>query len=385
MNHNLKLKIALLSCCFVTASTNAIAGNIPEMAKPFSSTPLYIIELITTIPSLFQMLAIMFGRFIAKKIGYKNNILLGIILCGIGGIIPIFIQEIMLILLSRAVFGIGVGLISSTLLTLIISFFDGETRSTMIGMQGSIGGLGSLIATFIAGQLLVFGWNYSFITYFVSFIVLIIVFLFVPNVKNEDIHENKETHQHTTKSFKDITGLVSLSLLMFLSVALATLFVIKCSSLVTQAGYGTAKDGSTIIMLISLGSLLSGAIYGKIYSKIKDMSLVLFYILCALAFVIGGMFNHLITMLIAGFILGFGYMAFVPFIQEKIHSVYAHFGESATSVVLVFQSLGAFLAPYLGNLFSYITTDLNSQFIMSGVVFGILALVAFFIKRPIQD
>lgn len=223
------------------------------MVKTFSSTPLYIIELITTIPSLFQMLAIMFGRFIAKNIDYKNNIPLGIVLFGTGGVFPIFIQEIILILLSRAVFGIGVGLISSSLFTLIISFFDGETRSTMIGMQGSIGGLGSLVATFIFGQLLICGWSYSFITYFVSFILCFM-----------------------------------------------------CSGI------------------------------------------------CI-------------------------------FIQEKNHSVYVHFGENASSVVFVFQSLGAFLAPYLGNMFSYVTTGLNSQFIMRGVIFGVLALIAFFIKRPIQD
>ena len=31
MKKNLILKLAILSCCFVTASLNAIAGNIPAM------------------------------------------------------------------------------------------------------------------------------------------------------------------------------------------------------------------------------------------------------------------------------------------------------------------------------------------------------------------
>ncbi|MCB5496241.1 hypothetical protein, partial [Mediterraneibacter gnavus] len=65
---------------------------------------------------------------------------------------------------------------------MIIYFFDGKTRSQMIGLQGSVGGLGSLICTYIAGQLLMFGWNVSFLTYLVSFIVFLIVFLYVPNV-----------------------------------------------------------------------------------------------------------------------------------------------------------------------------------------------------------
>lgn len=60
MNKKTILKIALLSCCLITASQNAIAGNIPEIAKSFKDVSLSTIELMTTIPSLFVMLAILF-------------------------------------------------------------------------------------------------------------------------------------------------------------------------------------------------------------------------------------------------------------------------------------------------------------------------------------
>ena len=57
----ISLKIALLSTCFVTASINAITANIPEMIKSFPDVPLYVIELLTTVPSLFQMLGVLCG------------------------------------------------------------------------------------------------------------------------------------------------------------------------------------------------------------------------------------------------------------------------------------------------------------------------------------
>lgn len=56
-NSNTRLKIALLSVYLVIASLNAITANIPEIAKTFSTVPLYVIELIATVPSLFQMRA----------------------------------------------------------------------------------------------------------------------------------------------------------------------------------------------------------------------------------------------------------------------------------------------------------------------------------------
>ena len=70
-NKNFKLKAALLSTCLISASLNAITGMIPEMAKAFSHLPLSSIELVTTIPSLFQMLGILLGKLISGKIGHK--------------------------------------------------------------------------------------------------------------------------------------------------------------------------------------------------------------------------------------------------------------------------------------------------------------------------
>jgi len=71
-NHDLKLKIALLSVCIVSASLNAITANIPEMAKTFSDVPLYKVELLTTIPSLFQMIGVPGGLSILPLLGKRS-------------------------------------------------------------------------------------------------------------------------------------------------------------------------------------------------------------------------------------------------------------------------------------------------------------------------
>jgi hypothetical protein len=50
------LKVSLLSTCLIWAAINAITANIPEMAKSFSNVDLYVVELVATVPSLFQMI-----------------------------------------------------------------------------------------------------------------------------------------------------------------------------------------------------------------------------------------------------------------------------------------------------------------------------------------
>ena len=63
------LKVALLSVCFITASLNAIACIIPNIAQSFPNTPLYLVELMTTIPSLTSMLAILLSGQIRNLFG----------------------------------------------------------------------------------------------------------------------------------------------------------------------------------------------------------------------------------------------------------------------------------------------------------------------------
>ena len=90
-NKNLVLKIALLSTCLVSASLNAVTGLVPEMAAAFPTVSLSAIELIATVPSLFQMAGVLGEQFIAKKLGHKGAMLLGLAFCAVGGIIPIFL------------------------------------------------------------------------------------------------------------------------------------------------------------------------------------------------------------------------------------------------------------------------------------------------------
>ena len=187
------LKIAILSCCLVTASQNAIAGNIPAIADTFKNVALSTIELMTTIPSLFVMLAILLNGFLAKRMNHKTSLLIGLLICGIGGIIPYFIKEVYIMLISRAIFGFGVGMINSNLLIMIVSLFDGKERSQMIGLQGSIGGLGSFLTTYVAGMLLAYGWHVSFLVYVIAFLIFFFVLKYVPNAK--DSQNSKEVQQ----------------------------------------------------------------------------------------------------------------------------------------------------------------------------------------------
>ncbi len=283
-NKNLILKIALLSTCLVSTSLNAVTCLVPEMAQAFPTVSLSTIELIATIPSLFQMVGVLGEQVIAKKLGHKGAMLLALLFCAVGGVIPVFLPLFPVIFVTRCFFGTGCGLLMSSLLTLIVHFFDGRTRSTMIGLNGGISGMGSAFATFMAGQLLVFGWNVSFSVYFLGFAVALLVLIVVPKVSSTDVTPTEAAEK---KNGRLPLGLWGLGVLMFVSVMLATMYVIKASTLITDYGYGTAKEGSLAITFLSLGSFAAGLTYGSIRAKLGNLTLALAFIICVAGFLWG--------------------------------------------------------------------------------------------------
>lgn len=371
------LKVALLSSCIVCSSANAIMAIIPEMAKSFPDVELYMIELITTAPALFQMLAILFSGIVVRFLGLKRTVMLGLALCGVMGIIPIVIQNFSVLLLTRCAYGVGSGLTLSPVLTLIISFFEGPERSVILGLQGSVLGLGNAASTLLVGQLQTFGWNWSFAIYALTFVFLALFGAIVPdtNEQNDDTVHKNSASEGTAKG-ATAAGLAFQGALMFLSAIIIGLFLVKAPTFVTERGLGTVQQGSVVLMLNSLGTLVGGALYGKIRGALSDFALVVFMVIGAVGFVIAAMSSSLAGVIIAAFLIGYTMMSDSPHLQENVSLRFASFGSKGTTFILVAQSLGMFAAPYLGTALGLLSSEMTTQFLICAAGMGVLAVVS---------
>ena len=103
-------------------------------------------------------------------------------------------------------------------------------------------------------------------------------------------------------------------------------------------------------------------------------TLVLAFGTCAAGFLLGGFAGSLGLVWAGAFLLGYGYLIFMPYLQEQVSRSYSAYGEAATNLVLVFQSVGAFATPWLGNLFGMVTEDFKAQFLLTAACFGALAV-----------
>lgn len=126
------LKIALLSVSMLVMVAPAINANIPAMKEAFGDSSLSMVEMISTIPSLFLMFSVLTSGFIAKRLGYKQTIMIGIGIVSISGIMPVFFSNFYVVLLSRAALGFGIGLFNSLLIAMISYFYEGNERVSLM-------------------------------------------------------------------------------------------------------------------------------------------------------------------------------------------------------------------------------------------------------------
>ena len=370
------LKIALLSVSLLVASAPAINANIPAMAKAFPNVPLSTVELLTTISSMFLMISVLTSSFIARKIGYKQTILLGIIIVAIFGTLPAFTHSFWLIMVSRALLGYGIGLFNSLLVTMISYFYHGEIRTSLFGMQSAFEGLGGIFITFVAGQLLKINWQAPFYAYLLAVPVILLFFIFVPNVQVEkkDEHINKDGNNN----YKGVLGYTFVIFIVSMG--------IKVSTLMTSKGYGQASDASLVIIALGIGSMVSGSMFGSILRKCKQYTVTLGFILLSIAMFLIGVAQSTGIVIFSGFVIGFAFRNVFPYLIHKINEQKVRNASLATSLFLAGSNLGSFLSPYGAILLQKLikTNDLSRLFYADGVCFCLLAIGTLFIVKKVK-
>lgn len=132
------LKIAVLSVFFVQMGVGTITPAIANIAAAFPDVPFTTLLLVSTLAVLMSVPATLIsGRLAGSVVKYKTLLIVGMVLFIGGGIAPYFMtaSSFTAILAVRAIFGIGLGIVTPLGAALIIAFFDGEVRAQDDGFK----------------------------------------------------------------------------------------------------------------------------------------------------------------------------------------------------------------------------------------------------------
>ena len=149
MKNKTFLKIAVLSVFFVQMGIGTITPALASIAAAFPAIPFTTLLLVSTGAVLISVPATLIsGRLAGNVIKYKTLLIIGMVLFIFGGIAPYFMTDFFAILAVRAIFGIGLGIVTPLGAALIIAFFDGEVRAQMMGFGNVAANVGGILFQF---------------------------------------------------------------------------------------------------------------------------------------------------------------------------------------------------------------------------------------------
>ncbi|HFP8315408.1 TPA: MFS transporter, partial [Enterococcus faecium] len=365
-------KGAILSISLMLTSSQAINGVIPQMKQSLGISQSQS-ELLGTAPSITVILFILLSSYFAKRIGMKKTIILGLLLAGIGGIIPVFTATFQTVLISRVILGAGLGVYNSLAVTYISSLYSGNTRATLLGIRNSMEALGQTILIFLAGVLVNINWTASFLVYAIAFPVALLFALKVPEIRDEnsDIPENHVKEKMNPMVF----ALVLFAILLVMnSIAISVRF----ASIATEIK-GVNFNASNYLALMPILGILAGFMFGPINKWIGKGTLYLGIIFFIISNLLIAVSNGNMTFLLTGLFLSSitGSWCF-PFIFSNLDKVTTkNTINFATSLIFIGCNIGNFIAPIAMQLAQFLTrsTNLTAPFFVFAGIFIVILFV----------
>ncbi|MGI5498929.1 MFS transporter [Lentzea sp. CA-135723] len=144
-----------------------IAPSLPLMEQVFADQrgASLLVRLALTITSLTVALTAPFAGLAADRLGRRSLLLASLVLYAVSGTAGYFLDDLVLLLVSRAVLGVAVAGVMTAVNAIIADWFDGPARTAFLGLQQVFASLSGAVLLPLAGLLATVGWRVPFWLY----------------------------------------------------------------------------------------------------------------------------------------------------------------------------------------------------------------------------
>lgn len=335
--NSIRQKFAILSISLILTSNSIISGSLVYIQEAFNLTRNEA-EFIISLSSLAVMIFIFLAEYLAIFIGIKNTVLLGLLLVGFSGIIPLVFRTYLSIIISRFFLGAGLGLFNGHSANYInLLYHDNNERTKLHGLRNAFEFIGQIILFSLAGILVKFDYMYTFSLYTSAFLIFI---FFKINVEDVKIEKEKAKINFDSNIFLFII----FAMLMILN-GTATLMRFP---FVASQSRGIDVNVSFYLNFVPIVGMISAFLFTPINLKLREKTIFFglgFFILAN--FLIVNFEKNLLGFLFSILLLTFGQSMCMPYIFAEVpRFVKGHSSRIATNLIFIGCNIGVFLAPF---------------------------------------
>lgn len=367
-NSNQTIIITLIALSTLNMAMSATTPALADIAAAFPQEKQTTVALLATIPSLFSVpCSLITGRLLGRRLRYRTMAAAGVMLMIFGGLFPLFLNSLALIVCARAMMGIGLGILvpitpSATLLSL-----PREQAQRQMGVNAAAANAAAVAYQLIGGFACSISWRYSFLAYLLVIPVLPLVLFYMrePEIWQEPDQEQPQDSEKSSDpkqepdqepgSRTQTDGLRAFGktywgwfALNFIFIILFYAYITNISSIIADNNYGTASASALVLAVFSLGGTYGGHIMSRLISRLQKRVIVLAGLACFIGEITLAMGSNLGMMFLGSLVYGLGFGMMMPSIA--LFSGFAVRPEQrafALSVNAIGNGVGTFLSAYI--------------------------------------
>lgn len=340
--YGLVTKAAVLSVALLMYTTATTTPALGAIAKAFPDVSPDTIKQIASLPSLMMIIGSLLTGQLERFMNKKTILYISMTIQLFGGIIPAFYGDMTLILICRAVFGIGYGLVFPLASSLIADLFEGQERDSLMGLKSAVGAVAGIVFQMLGAYLAVISWRHAFL----GFLLIIPIFLMIlcklpePEKKMAPITADGTSQARLTPS----TWYICILNLIYNMIQFS--FMTNVAIVMAEGKIGNAVQAGMVLTAFTAAAFVAGLIYGKVSQIFKRFTIVIAIGLVGLAFLMLLNVNTYTMFLVAGAIFGLGFGTYNPAIALLvIGSAHKSAATLALSIFAALMGVGQFLSP----------------------------------------
>lgn len=374
------LKLSILSISMITVMAGAaVSPALGNISNAFPDADTNLIKMILTIPALFIIVFSLFSGKLTSLFSKKQILITGILIYIIGGVGPVWVNNLNQLLVFRAILGVGCGLIMPISQSLIPDFFADDERTSMTGYSSAASNLMGIISSIVVGGLSSISWKYGFYIYLIAIVVLILNIIALPKQQNHKKHNFKS---NLNKKVYFLAVGMCLITIAFYAVPTNIALFMKSEHI------GDSSSAGLAIALFTFGGFIAGINLSKITKTFKRFSIPLGIGVMCLGYILLLLYSqNLYILLVSVTLVGFAFGVIYPLIFLNTISISDKNSNSiALSIVSSSMFLGQFLSPivlkYANSLLSNNSIRFNFKFL--SICLGIALAITLLIKLKIK-
>lgn len=347
--HGKSLTASILSLSLLTVMAGAaVAPALGVIHAHFADSDQLFVQMIISVPALFIVITNFIFPKLCRLFGAKTLVLIGLLLYTVGGCAAGAFDNIFLVLIMRALVGVGVGIVMPLSTGLLSFYFRPEQQAGLMGYSSAMNQMGGVVATLLSGLLANVSWRASFLVYMMGLISIVLCLFYLPNDKIVREDAAKATDAEKPAASDKPAGVFRANLVYILAMFLlmSTFFIYPANFAMETASDGVISQQYIAVIMAGMdfvafiGGLLFARVRMALGGKTRLLAPLCFLFGYALLAVLGGWAGTLIGSAFVGFANGAG----IPYIMSEA-SMRA--GKAAATTVMPLLSAALYLAQFV--------------------------------------